>query len=75
MVGLVMCAHSVLRSKDEAAKFDFSGMPIHLCYRRLLEECETLEEAEKLFRTMNPAEINHHQRPACDRQSMESARS
>jgi isopenicillin-N N-acyltransferase-like protein len=57
--GLVVSAHSVLRSKDEAPKFDFAGMPIHFCYRRLLEECETLEEAEKLFRTMKPSAYNN----------------
>lgn len=63
--GLVVSAHSVRSSKDEAPKFDFAGMPIHFCYRRLLEECQTLEEAEKLFRTMKPSAYNNL--VVCDR--------
>lgn len=63
--GLVVSAHSVRRSKDKAPEFDFAGMPIHFCYRRLLEECRTLEEAEKLFRTMKPSAYNNL--VVCDR--------
>ncbi|MBA4067115.1 MAG: hypothetical protein C0501_26090 [Isosphaera sp.] len=38
-------------SKDQA-KFDWKGTPILLAFRRVLEECGTVAEAEKLLRGM-----------------------
>jgi hypothetical protein len=38
--------------KDDSPKFDAKGIPYAMCFRRLLEECATVEEAEKLLKTM-----------------------
>jgi predicted choloylglycine hydrolase len=38
--------------KDDSPKFDAKGIPYAMCFRRLLEECTTVEEAEKLLKTM-----------------------
>jgi hypothetical protein len=40
------------RSKDNAA-FNWKGTPLLLCFRRVLEECGTVAEAEKLLREMS----------------------
>ena len=40
---------SLKRSKDKAA-FNWKGTPLLLCFRRVLEECATVAEAEKLLR-------------------------
>jgi hypothetical protein len=42
---------SLKRSKD-AAPFNWKGTPLLLMYRRVLEECSTVAEAEKLVRGM-----------------------
>lgn len=39
------------QSKDKAS-FDWSGVPILLAFRRVLEDCATVAEAEKLLRGM-----------------------
>jgi predicted choloylglycine hydrolase len=38
--------------KDDSPKFDAKGVPYAMCFRRLLEECTTVDEAEKLLKTM-----------------------
>ncbi len=50
--GLTIAVLEVYESKDSSPKFDHRGTPYALCFRRLLEECATIEEAEKLLRTM-----------------------
>ena len=42
---------SIKRSKDKPA-FDWKGTPLMLSFRRVLEECGTVAEAEKLLRAM-----------------------
>jgi isopenicillin-N N-acyltransferase-like protein len=50
--GLSVAVLEVYSSKDDAAKFDVKGVPYALCFRRILEECGTVAEAEKLLRGM-----------------------
>lgn len=42
---------SIKRSKDQS-KFNWDGTPLLLSFRRVLEECSTVAEAEKLLRDM-----------------------
>ena len=48
--GLAMAVHEVNASADSAPMLNPKGMPYALAFRRILEECETIEEAEKLLR-------------------------
>lgn len=41
-----------LKSAKDQSKFDWEGVPTLLAFRRVLEECGTVEEAEKLLRGM-----------------------
>ena len=42
---------SIKKTKDKA-KFNWNGTPLLLSFRRVLEECTTVAEAEKLLRSM-----------------------
>jgi isopenicillin-N N-acyltransferase-like protein len=42
---------SIRKSKDGAA-FNWKGTPLLMAFRRVLEECATIDEAEKLLRAM-----------------------
>jgi isopenicillin-N N-acyltransferase-like protein len=53
--------------KEEGPIFDPKGVPFALCYRRVLEECTTVEEAEKLLRDMKRATTNNL--AVCDKKS------
>jgi isopenicillin-N N-acyltransferase like protein len=48
--GLALAAHEVFLSHDNSPLFNSDGVPYALCFRRVLEECTTVEEAEKLVR-------------------------
>jgi hypothetical protein len=48
--GLAIAVHEVWMSRDKASMFNPQGMPYTFCFRRILEECTTVEEAEKLVR-------------------------
>jgi predicted choloylglycine hydrolase len=50
--GLCLGILEVRHVKDGVEKFDAFGTPYALCYRRIMEECSTVEEAEKLLKTM-----------------------
>jgi hypothetical protein len=50
--GLALAVHEVRSTKDGSAKLDPKGVPYTLAFRRLLEECTTVAEAEKLLRGM-----------------------
>jgi hypothetical protein len=50
--GLTLAALEVLSTKDGSPSFDPQGTPYALCFRRLLEECATVEQAAKLLRSM-----------------------
>jgi len=49
--GLALAVHEVFLSKDRSPMFNPKGTPYALCFRRILEECTTVEEAEKLLRS------------------------
>ncbi len=48
--GLAVAAHEVYLSRDGAPMFNPKGEPYTFCFRRILEECATTAEAEKLLR-------------------------
>lgn len=48
--GLAMAVHEVHLTADFAPMLNAKAMPYTLCLRRILEECTTIEEAEKLLR-------------------------
>ena len=50
--GLTLAVLEVYATKDESPVFDPQGTPYALCFRRLLEECTTVDEAEKALRAM-----------------------
>ncbi|MEQ8768538.1 MAG: C45 family peptidase [Planctomycetota bacterium] len=50
--GLALAVLEVYSSKDGSPKFEKSGTPYALCFRRLLEECTTVDEALKTLREM-----------------------
>jgi predicted choloylglycine hydrolase len=50
---------------DEGPVFNPGGTPFALCYRRLLEECTTVGEAEKLLRSLKRTTTNNL--TVCDR--------
>jgi hypothetical protein len=50
--GLALAVLEIFAVKDPTEKFDPSGTPYALCYRRILEECATVDEAEALLRGM-----------------------
>ena len=41
-----------MSTKDGSPSFNPEGTPFALCFRRILEECTTIEEASKLLRSM-----------------------
>jgi isopenicillin-N N-acyltransferase-like protein len=47
--GLALAVHIVGRSKDNAPRVNLLGAPLFTTCRRMLEECSTIEEAEKLI--------------------------
>jgi predicted choloylglycine hydrolase len=50
--GLSLAILEVMEIKQGEPRFDYEGVPYALCYRRLLEECTTIEEAKKLLTGM-----------------------
>jgi predicted choloylglycine hydrolase len=48
--GLALAVHEVFLSHDGAAIFNPKGMPYAFCFRQMLEQCATVEEAEQLLR-------------------------
>jgi predicted choloylglycine hydrolase len=47
--GLCLAELEVNQSRDGAPRFDPAGVPIEMCFRRIMEECKTIDEAEKLL--------------------------
>jgi hypothetical protein len=62
--GLALATNSSGEPKDHAPRFSPDGMPQKLLYRRILEECATIEEAEKLLRSSK--RTSSHLLVACD---------
>jgi len=50
--GLALGVLEIYSAREGVEKFDAKGTPYALCYRRVLEECATVAEAEKLLRSM-----------------------
>jgi hypothetical protein len=50
--GLAVATLDVIRSADGSRKFEPTGTPMALVFRRILEECTTIDEAEKLLRSV-----------------------
>ena len=48
--GLALAVHEVFLSHDSAPIFNPKGMPYGFCFRQILEQCATIEEAEELLR-------------------------
>jgi isopenicillin-N N-acyltransferase like protein len=49
--GLALAVHEVFVSRDGGSLFNPKGEPYTFCFRRILEECTTVAEAEKLLRS------------------------
>jgi hypothetical protein len=47
--GLCLAMNEVTSANDGSPKFNPKGTPLLLCFRRVLEECATVAEAEKLL--------------------------
>ncbi len=47
--GLAIAQLEVNEAKDGSTRFTPAGTPLALCFRRVLEECETVDQAEKLL--------------------------
>jgi isopenicillin-N N-acyltransferase like protein len=48
--GLCIAQLEVNSAADGSSRLNLLGTPISMCFRRLLEECTTIEQAEKLLR-------------------------
>ncbi len=48
--GLCLAQLEVNSSADGSPRVSLLGTPVSMCFRRLLEECSTIDEAEKLLR-------------------------
>jgi hypothetical protein len=57
--GLAVATLEVYSSKDGALPFNSKGVPYTLCYRRIMEECTTVAEAEKLLRSLKHTTLNN----------------
>jgi predicted choloylglycine hydrolase len=57
--GLAIATLEVHTCKDGSVKFDPKGVPYTLGYRRILEECTTIAEAEKLLRSIKRTTRNN----------------
>jgi hypothetical protein len=57
--GLAVATLEVYGAKDKSPRLDFKGVPYTLTYRRLLEECSTVAEAETLLRSMKRTTMNN----------------
>ncbi len=65
--GLVVTALETTGApKEEGPVFNPEGTPYALCYRRILEECSTIGEAEKLLRSLKRTTTNNL--TVCDKQ-------
>ena len=64
--GLALAVHEVFTTRDGSPMLDKRGTPYALCFRRILEECTTIEEAEKLLKGMKRTTLLNL--AICDRQ-------
>jgi isopenicillin-N N-acyltransferase-like protein len=52
--GLAVATLDVYDSADGSSAFNAAGMPLTLAFRRIVEECTTVAEAEALLRSIRP---------------------
>jgi hypothetical protein len=52
--GLALATNDVEQSADGSRKFNPQGTPLACVFRRILEECTTVDEAEKLLKSVTP---------------------
>ncbi len=64
--GLAVAVHEVFFARDRSPVFDSEGVPYLLAFRRILEECTTVEEAERLLRSIR--RTTRLNLAVCDRQ-------
>jgi hypothetical protein len=57
--GLAVATLEVYATSDGSPRLDAKGIPYTMCFRRLLEECTTVAEAEKLLRSMPRTTMNN----------------
>ena len=50
--GLVLATHDIKKTADGSPSFSADGMPMTLSFRRVMEECRTVAEAEELMRSV-----------------------
>jgi isopenicillin-N N-acyltransferase like protein len=50
--GLTVAVLEVYASGDDSTRLDPKGVPYALCFRRVLEDCTTIDEAEKALKEM-----------------------
>ena len=62
--GLSLAISESFGSRDKAPAFDRKGVPYALIFRRILEECGTLDEAEALLRSL--PRTTHNNLTICD---------
>jgi len=65
--GLCVAVHEVVVSRDRAPMFNPKGVPYAFCIRRMLEECATIGEAEKLLRSVERTTLLNL--AVCDREN------
>jgi isopenicillin-N N-acyltransferase like protein len=64
--GLALAVHEVFMSHDSAPMFNPQGVPYTLAFRRILEECASVDEAERLLRSVERTTMLNL--AVCDRQ-------
>ncbi len=62
--GLTVAVSESFATRDHAPAFDRKGVPYALIFRRILEECGTIDEAEKLLRSV--PRTTHNNLTICD---------
>jgi predicted choloylglycine hydrolase len=50
--GLCLVTNEVTSTADGSPKYDLAGVPLILAFRRIMEECTTVDEAEKFMRSI-----------------------
>jgi len=66
--GLAVAQLEVNEASDGSPRFDPAGTPLAFCFRRVLEECATVDEAEKLLGTIHRTSMCNM--AICDRETM-----
>ena len=64
--GLAVAVHNVYLSGDGATMLNTKAMPYAACFRRILEECDSVATAEKLLRSVERSTLLNL--AVCDRQ-------